>query len=250
VGSLKITFLRTSMLLLEAEGARILTDPWFGMVMRIVPVFRKPGIPLDQLGHLDGVLATHCHPDHFERASVERLTHPRLTIVGCAGIEKYTAGMVSGRVIGLRPWETADIGPFHITATPALHTNPPPPEVNYLIDVAGVRVFFGGDTRYSPAFEAIADRGPIDVALLPIGGTLIFGHRTTMNPADAVRAANILKPRVVIPIHEGGEWMPMPPASWHPGRNHHFVRDLARSGLPVEARVLAPGESAEFWPRA
>ena len=84
--------------------------------------------------------------------------------------------------------------------------------------------------------------------MLPVGGTLIFGTRTTMDPGDAVRAAEVLKPRVVIPIHEGGEWMPVPPASWHPGRGRHFVEALKWSTSPSEACLLAPGKSASFGP--
>ena len=39
--------------------------------------------------------------------------------------------------------------------------------------------------------------GPVDVALLPVGGTY------TMNTPEAVRAAKIIRPRVVIPMHRG-----------------------------------------------
>ena len=82
--------------------------------------------------------------------------------------------------------------------------------------------------------------------MLPVGGTLIFGTRTTMDPGDAARASEVLAPRFVIPIHEGGEWMPVPPASWHPGRFAHFERARANSTSRSEARVLAPGGSATF----
>jgi L-ascorbate metabolism protein UlaG (beta-lactamase superfamily) len=245
--ALDITFLRTSMLLLEFEGSAILTDPWFGMIMRIVPVFRRPGIALDRLPRLDGIVASHCHPDHFERAAVDRLAHPDLVVVGTRGVSAYCRGLTARAVHDVGPWETATIGPFRLTATPAVHTNPPPAEVNFMIEAGPHRVFFGGDARFSQAHSEVADRLPRpDVALLPIGGTLIFGHRTTMGPSDAVRAANVLRPRFVIPIHEGGEWMPMPPASWHPGRNHHFVRELKASGLPIAPCVLAPGETARL----
>ncbi len=238
-----ITFLRTSMLLIEHDGFRMLTDPWFGQVMRIVPVFRKPGIPRDRLGHLDALLATHCHPDHFDPGDAAALGHPELTVVGCPGIEPFARNVPKRRLVELAPWESADVGPFRITATPAEHTAPPPAEVNYVIEAAGRRIFFGGDARWSPAYGQIADRFPsLDVAILPIGGTLIFGHRTTLSPEDAVRACNLLRPRWAIPIHEGGEWMPIPPASWHPGRNRHFVRALERSRLPIEPVVLAPGQ--------
>jgi L-ascorbate metabolism protein UlaG (beta-lactamase superfamily) len=246
-GQLEITFIRTSCLLIEYGGKRILTDPWFGPGMRGLPVFRKPGIPLDEVPPLDYIVATHLHPDHFDRRSVQRLAHPKLEIVGTVGTADYCRSIPGVHVTDMLPWQRHKMGPFELLATPAEHTGPPPPEVNFVMELGPWRVFFGGDVRWSDAFRQVADRvGPIDIALLPIGGTLIFGHRTTMNPSDAVRACNLLRPRWAIPIHEGGEWLPVPPASWHPGRNRHFVRALRQSGLPVEPCVLKPGQTGLF----
>ena len=234
---LSITFLRTSMVLIEYAGQFALTDPWFQMNMRGLPVFRKPGIALNELPRLNAIIASHLHRDHFDRDAVKQLCHPELEIAGTRGTAAHD----------LAPWDETAIGDFKLTATPAEHTGPPPAEVNFLIECGQWRLFFGGDARWSDAYRQIADRtGPIDVAILPIGGTLIFGHRTTMDPSDAVRACNYLRPRWAIPIHEGGEWLPVPPASWHPGRFKHFVSQLAASELPVESCALKPGETARF----
>jgi L-ascorbate metabolism protein UlaG (beta-lactamase superfamily) len=250
--SVRITLLRTSCLLIEFEGRTAITDPWFGRSMRGLPVFRKPGIALKALPHIDYVFASHLHRDHFDRSAVRRFGHDQLRIVGTVGTGHHCArvGLLPRFVASvheLSPWEAVTLEPFTVTATPCEHTGPPPPEVNFLIQCGDVTVFFGGDCRFSDAFAEIAQRGPaIDVALLPIGGTLIFGRRTTMNPQDAVEACRILKPRFAVPIHEGGEWLPVPPASWHPGRRHHFARDLAASGLSTRAAVLEPGVSTTF----
>ncbi len=235
------------MLLIEYEGRRILTDPWFQMNMRGLPVFRKPGIPLDQVPRLDVLLASHLHRDHFDRGAAKQLVHSEIEIVGTRGTAKFCADL-GVPVVDMAPWDVHERGPFRFTATPAEHTGPPPAEVNFLVDCGPWRVFFGGDARWSSAYREIADRSerPIDVAILPIGGTLIFGHRTTMAPQDAVRACNYLRPRWAIPIHEGGEWLPVPPASWQPGRNRHFTKGLADSGLPVQPCVLKPGQTAVF----
>jgi L-ascorbate metabolism protein UlaG (beta-lactamase superfamily) len=261
MSDLAITYLRTSSVLIEYDGHTLLTDPWFSMVMRFVPVFRAPGIAFNELPKLDLIVASHFHPDHFEVDSVRQLAHAGMEIVGARGAANVCKGMPVRAVHDMWHWESVTVGPFTMTATPAVHTGPPPLEVNFIIDAGPHRIFFGGDARWSDAYRQVSDRYTnIDIALLPIGGTLIFGHRTTMSPVDAVRACNYLRPKYAVPIHEGGEWMPVPPASWHPGRNRHFVRALEDSGLPVKPCVIAPGERVTFdsngeksrypWPRA
>ncbi len=244
---LRVTFIRTSTLLLQTDGVTAITDPWFSPTMWGVPTYRKPGIPIHRLPRIDYVIATHLHADHFDPHAVQRFGHPELDVVGTVGTAAFCAGLRVRHVTDLYPWQTHTLGPFEVTATPAVHTGPPPPEVNYVVRIGDQHLFFGGDARFSDAFEAIAARfPPIDVALVPIGGTRIFGTRTTMSPKDAARACRILRARHAVPIHEGGDWFSAPPASIHPGRNRHFVKALAEEAPACEAVVLAPGASADF----
>tara|TARA_Y100001968_G_scaffold155462_1_gene142013 strand:- start:481 stop:1266 length:786 start_codon:yes stop_codon:yes gene_type:complete len=248
-GAVRITLLRTSCLLIEHAGRTAITDPWFRRTMRGLPVFRRPAIAVRDLPRIDYVFASHLHRDHFHRAAIRAMANPEMEIVGTVGTAAHCRALQLRAVHDLAPWEQVEVGPFTVYATPCEHTGPAPAEVNFIIDLGELRLFFGGDCRWSSAFADIARRFPgIDVAMLPIGGTRIFGRRTTMNPADAARAAEVLKPRFVIPIHEGGEWLPVPPASWHPGRFAHFPGALERSSSTAQARVLEPGASAIFMP--
>jgi L-ascorbate metabolism protein UlaG (beta-lactamase superfamily) len=244
---LRITLIRTSCLLIEYGPWNLITDPWFEDDMRGLPVYRKPGIPLEQLPKIHGVVASHLHRDHFDRAAVAKINNPDMQIFGPYGTKKFCNDIGGAQVTELANWDEAKLGPIRMMATPAEHTGPPPAEINYVLSLGPWKVFFGGDSRLSPAFaeiQGVAKR--IDVALLPIGGTLIFGHRTTMDPSDAVEACRALKPRFVIPIHEGGEWQSVPPASQHPGRFTDFADELEASDLSSKACVLAAGESITF----
>ena len=246
-GAVRITLLRTSCLLIEFDGCTAITDPWFRNTMRGLPVFRKPGIALADLPRIDYVFASHLHRDHFHRAAIRTMGNPSMQIVGTVGTADHCKTLTLRAVHELAPWQQVTVGPFTVHATPCEHTGPLPAEVNFIIDCGDLRLFFGGDCRWSSAFAEIKKRfTDIDVAMLPVGGTLIFGTRTTMDPGDAARAAEVLDPRFVIPIHEGGEWMPVPPASWHPGRFRHFEQALRRSQAGSQAKVLAAGGSATF----
>ncbi len=249
--TLQICWLRTSCVLIRSGGFTVLTDPWFGRTMRGLPVFRKPAIRLGDLPEIDLILGSHLHRDHFDPKAIAALGHHALDIVGAPGTGEFVRRRVAGNAVrsvrDLEPWTATTVGPATLHAVPAQHTGPPPAEVNYLLDLGGYRVFFGGDARRSHHHAEIAERyGGIDVALLPIGGTLIFGRRTTLDPHDAVQVCGQLRPRFAIPIHEGGEWLPVPPASWHPGRTRDFGRLCARSGLATRPVVLRPGQWATF----
>ncbi len=188
-------------------------------------------------------------PSKCDRNAVKHFGHPELSVAGTVGTAAHCKGLGVGPVTELRPWEETRLGPFVLTATPAVHTGPPPPEINFVIQCGDLHVFFGGDARWSDTFSAIARRfPPMDLALVPIGGTRIFGRRTTMNPRDAARACVALRARNAVPIHEGGEWFSLPPASVHPGRNRHFVRALRKVAPGCRPQVLAPGQSTKISP--
>jgi len=64
--------------------------------------------------------------------------------------------------------------------------------VGYLIVMEGKTIYNAGDTDFIPEMREL---GQVDVALLPIGGTF------TMDIGEAVDAAIVINPKVVIPMH-------------------------------------------------
>ena len=64
-----------------------------------------------------------------------------------------------------------------------------------LINIGGATVYHAGDTCLFGDMRLIAERNPIDVALLPIGG------HYTMDRNDAVVAAELVGAPTVIPMH-------------------------------------------------
>ena len=64
--------------------------------------------------------------------------------------------------------------------------------VGYILEINGTRIYHAGDTDVIPDMKKI---GKIDIAMLPIGGTF------TMNPKEAIEAIEIIKPTIVIPMH-------------------------------------------------
>ena len=154
------------------------------------------GLP-EKLAKADMVLLTHDHADHCKKVTVDRLRKKKTSVYGpkrC--LKKIGTGI---RVVV--PEEEIFSGEVTIKTTHAYNT----PDgsstqkvhhrgngVGYLLTAEGKTIYHAGDTDYIPEMTRL---GPVDAALLPIGGTY------TMDVGEAVKAAMAIKPKVAIPIH-------------------------------------------------
>jgi L-ascorbate metabolism protein UlaG (beta-lactamase superfamily) len=234
--------------LIELEGVRLLTDPVLrdriGPLVRIGP----PG-GAEPVGRVDCVLLSHLHADHADLPSLRRVARstPVLAPPG-AGSWLTRRGLTDVRELG--PGSEVAVGPVNVSATAAVHEDrrrpfgPRADPVGYL--VRGPRsTYFAGDTDLFDAMEEL--RGSVDVALLPVWGwgpRLGPGH---LDPERAARAAALIAPDVVIPIH-WGSLAPLWPGGrmadpWVPARE--FARLAQRLAPAVEVRLLAPGGRTE-----
>jgi L-ascorbate metabolism protein UlaG (beta-lactamase superfamily) len=221
-----------------SEGeTRVLVDP-----------FLKPNNPAAVASAEDvdptQIAISHGHVDHMADAVgvATRTGAECVAIVEIAnwleeqGVEKVYDPNLGGTVrfgwgwIKLVPaWHTSTIAgsseapysptPGTVTGTPA----------GLLINLGGVTVYHAGDTCLFGDMKLIAERNPVDVALLPIGG------HYTMDRHDAVVAAEFSGAGTVIPMHF--DTFPL------------IETDSAAFKSEVEAKtssavvVLAPGES-------
>lgn len=97
----------------------------------------------------------------------------------------------------------------------------------FIFEMGGKRIYHAGDTALTMDM-ALLEEERIDVALLPIGDVF------TMGPKDALRAANMIRPKLVIPMH----YNTMPPIVQDADA---FARAVCQ--IPgIRAQVLAPGE--------
>ncbi len=188
--------------LLDFDGTRILTDPWFS---------HKPGYhpgepraydsPAD-LPHLDGIVVSHGHQDHFDLAAMARYPDKTIPMVVKRGLGDRARAAGWRDVVEVDPWESTRIKDVTVIATPARHKVP---EVTYVLQGAGQTTFFGGDTQKIPELDQVARSFPnIDLALLPINGLTIrplFNQQVVMNARQAAELTAVLAPRLAVPIH-------------------------------------------------
>lgn len=65
----------------------------------------------------------------------------------------------------------------------------------YLFNFDGLSVAHLGDLAYVPTQSQIEDLGPVDVALVPVGGG------GALAPAQAAEVISLIEPSVVVPMH-------------------------------------------------
>jgi L-ascorbate metabolism protein UlaG (beta-lactamase superfamily) len=250
VGLTRITFLGHATLRIDLDSAVFLTDP----ILRTFAwglVHRQPVQHLGQIvDGVDDVLISHLHRDHLDLASLHRLPGNVEVIVprGGGGVV-LGAGLSKVRELGVG--ECVSVRGVQVHATPAAHSGFRPPfgptaECLGFVLEGSRRIYFAGDTDI---FDGMAEIGPLDVALLPVAGwgpRLGSGH---MGPAEAVKALDLLRPKLVVPIH----WGSLVPMGMHVREWSYLTRppqsfaEMARQARPnVEVRILEPGQTLDL----
>lgn len=241
-----ITYVGHSTVLVELDGARLLTDPV--LRGRIAYIWRIAPAPAgDTVEDLDAVLISHAHHDHLDIPSLRRVPSdvPVIAPPGCANVIRRRTGH---EVIEAVPGTRVPIGDTEVLAIPAEHEGrrlPTDSRLETLGFVIGSRVAFFGDTDLFDGMRDLA--GQLDVALLPIWG---WGPRVGpghLNPERAARAAALLRPRTVVPIHWGTLARPLVWWRAEPGMPAvQFAEKVAEHAPDVAVHVLSPGGRLEL----
>jgi len=239
---------------IEADGTRLLTDPV--LTSRIAHLRRRRGpAPTPEAGQCDAVLVSHMHADHLHLTSLPLIAREAALVVprGAARLIHHDYGAAySDRCIEVAPGHQFRIGSVEITVITAHHDGRRLPWSSYSGPAVGYRVdsspsvWFAGDTDLYD--DLAAEAGPVDVALVPVGGwgpSLGPGH---LNPQRAAEAVQRVGASVAIPVHFGTFW----PIGFDRVRPELFLPpgDQFRSAMAelepaVKVNLLVPGESTE-----
>ncbi|CAL9362040.1 hypothetical protein SUDANB171_00686 [Streptomyces sp. enrichment culture] len=233
------------------SGVAVLTDPL--VTRRCAHLWRRRGaLPAAGALAADVVLISHLHADHLHLRSLARLPYgtplvlPRGAVRAVPGLRRLAARLP---VYEMTPGESLPFGPVTIRAVPAAHDGrrlPVGPRrvsaLGYVVEGAS-RTYYAGDTGL---FDGMArETGPVDTALLPVGGWgpgLGHGH---LNAERAALALARLRPRDAVPVHYGTFW-PLGLSAVRPHEFHapgdEFVRHAARLAPEVRVHRLGHGE--------
>jgi L-ascorbate metabolism protein UlaG (beta-lactamase superfamily) len=203
-----------STVLLKIDGFTILTDPVFsaraglhlGPVTLGVKRLVAPALRADHLPHIDLVLLSHAHMDHFDIPSLRRLESPTTSVITAPRTSDLLRVGQYSRVQEAGWGEEVSAGPIKVRGAEVNHwgarlrTDTYRGYNGYLIEAGRYRVLFAGDTADTKKLTRIAGSKHVDLIIMPIGAynPWIRFHCT---PEQAWRIAQEARADLFMPVH-------------------------------------------------
>jgi L-ascorbate metabolism protein UlaG (beta-lactamase superfamily) len=200
--------------LLKVDGFTLLTDPVFSrrVGLRAGPVtlgikrLVHPALRPAELPHIDLVLLSHAHFDHFDLPSLRSLEDRGTVVVTASRTGDLLRRSRWSRVHELGWGERASAGPAVVRAFEVNHWGARMRSDTYrgfngyTVEIGNRRVLFGGDTAATTAFRALKSSRPYELAIMPVGAydPWIHYHCT---PEQAWRMAEDAGAEFVLPVH-------------------------------------------------
>ncbi len=220
----------------KIDNYLVLIDPWLS----------NPASPVKSVNEYrekpDLIIVTHDHGDHIGEsidllarysdtkfASVYEISNyvaEELSKRGVKNLERVVGGNIGG------PMRIPEID-LKVLLVPAHHSTERGTPTGVVIIGKEATIYHAGDTGLVAEMQLIGELYKPDIAMLPIGGHF------TMDVVQAAKAVEMIKPRVVIPMH----YNTFPVIQADP---KELVKLVEEKKLDTKVVILQPGEKYEF----
>lgn len=210
----------------------------------------EPSLQPDALPPLDAVLLSHLHGDHFDRVARHGLDHS-VPVVTTPHAQRRLRSWGFVAAEGLKAWQSHELSRggdvLRVTSAPGVHGPGPvkhvlPPVMGSVVELhrpgqAPWRLYITGDTLYRPWLRDVVERcGPLDAAVVHLGGTRVLGILVTMDGEQGADLVELLQPGLTVPVHFDDYGVFRSPRA-------DFERQWSRRGLPGELRTVERGQT-------
>lgn len=165
-----IKYLGHSSFKIRGKSGSVVTDPFDSKMV---------GVDFPRVS-AEIVTVSHNHEDHNQVSKVSGTSNRSEPFV-IDRVGEYEASGIG--VIGVKSWHDDEEGSKRGE------------NIIYVIQIEGVIVAHLGDLGHVLSDKQVSTIGPVDVLLLPVGGTY------TLGPGDAVKVIEQLSPSIVVPMH-------------------------------------------------
>jgi L-ascorbate metabolism protein UlaG (beta-lactamase superfamily) len=182
-----ITCIKHASMAIDYNGMQIQVDP--------VGLYLTPHTDYSEFPKADIILVTHEHKDHFDREAIAQLrTHSTAIYTNQAVYELFHNGMPlrNGDSIAYAADITIKAVPAYNVTEGRQQFHPRGRDNGYVLTLDGLRIYIAGDTEDIPEMAELKD---IDIAFLPCN------QPYTMTTDQLVRAAQVIRPKVLFPYH-------------------------------------------------
>lgn len=186
-GVVKITPIRHASLMIEAGGKVIHVDPW------------SQG-NFDGLPKADLILITDLHPDHLDKAAIDKVKKNGTVFITPDAVAKTVTEakvIANGQSTTWDKWTIDAVPMYNLKRGPAAGQlyHDKGRGNGYILTYGGTRFYLSGDTEGIPEMRALKN---IDVAFV------CMNLPYTMTPEEAADAVKAFHPKIVYPYHYRG----------------------------------------------
>lgn len=222
--NVSITWIGTATAIIEIDGVRLLTDPFFHPAESSfdargthLQVHHDPALKLKDLPPIDAVLLSHeDHWDNLDEVGRQLLDarHVFTTKDGAKNLAPRPG------IRGMKPWETTEVTlqgkTFRITATPCVHV-PGEECIGFVLTTDSFgsapngrpnAFYFTGDTVYTDELVQIGTRFHVAAALMNLGEAMVQvepapvpKQNITMGGRQAARLFHDIRADWIVPMH-------------------------------------------------
>ncbi len=226
--SIKFTYVGHATYILEIEGQTIVVDPFF--TSNPLATIKAENVAADV------ILQSHGHFDHIEdTVALAQRTGAKVIANWEIGSWLQSKGLTNVHQQNIGGGFNHEFG--HVKLTIAHHSSGLPDgnyggnPAGFIITAAGKKIYLACDTALFYEMQLYGEEG-IDLCVLPIGDNF------TMGPADALRAVQFIKPKLVVPCHYN-TWPPI-------AQDGQTWAKRVESETESKAEALGPGDWIEI----
>ena len=218
VDSMTLFRLGHSSFLIKAKNKYWLIDPVFSD--RASPFsfigpkrFHQPPISIDELPEITGVIISHNHYDHMDKAAIKEMAEKVKHFIVPLGLSNDLKGwgIKDDNIIELDWWQSTNIANLQLTLTPAQHfSGRGLLDANdtlwgsWVIQTDEQSIFYSGDSGYFEGFKEIGQKyGPFDLTIIETGAYDKDWPDVHMTPEQSLQAHIDVRGEKMLPAHNG-----------------------------------------------